>query len=104
MLASSRVPDVVVAVCCIYRGSGSKKKISHVSRSELSSLDVNETTIPLIQVLKRAYNVIPSSPIWRLLQRKLYDTYASDDGSLGLDGSGRSLRLALKTKKCMYFG
>ena len=28
----------------------------------------------------------------------------SEDGSLGLDGSGRSLSLALKTKKCMYFG
>ena len=69
-------------------------KRSHVYRSELSSLDVNETTIPLIQVLKRAYNVIPSLPIWGLLQRKLYDTYASDDGSLGLDGSGRSLSLA----------
>ena len=103
MLASSRVPDVVVAVC-VYTEAQALKKISHVSRSELSSLDVNETTIPLIQVLKRAYNVIPSLPIWRLLQRKLYDTYASDDGSLGLDGSGKSLRLALKTKNCMYFG
>ena len=98
MLASSRVPDVDV-----YAEVAALKR-SHVYRSELSSLDVNETTIPLIQVLKRAYNVIPSLPIWGLLQRKLYDTYASDDGSLGLDGSGRSLRLALKTKKCMYFG
>ena len=102
MLASSRVPDVVVVVVVYAEVSALKR--SHVSRSELSSLNVNETTIPLIQVLKRAYKVIPSLPIWRLLQRKLYDTYASDDGSLGLDGSGRSLRLALKTKKCMYFG
>ena len=98
MLASSRVPDVDV-----YAEVAALKR-SHVSRTELSSLDVNETTIPLIQVFKRAYNVIPSWPIWRWLQRKLYDTYASKDGSLGLHGSGRSLSLALKTKKCMYFG
>ena len=80
-------------------------KKSHVSRTKLSSLDVNVMSIPLIQVLKRAYDVIPSWTIWRWLQRtKLYDTYASEDGSLGLDGSGRSLSLAFKTKKCMYFG
>ena len=91
MLASSRVPDVVVVVDVYTEAPALKKKISHVSRSELSSLELNETTIPLIQVLKRAYNVIPSLPIWGLLQRKLYDTYASDDESLGLDGSGRSL-------------
>ena len=99
MLASSRVPnvDVCAEVAALKR--------SHISHTELSSLDVNEMIIPLIQVLKRAYYVIPSWPIWRWLQRtKLYDTYASEDGSLGLDGSGRSLRLALKTKKCMYFG
>ena len=99
MLASSRVPDVDVYA------DVTALKLSHVFRTELSSLEVTETTIPLIQVLKRAYNVIPSCPIWWWLQRtKLYDTYASEDGSLGLDGSGRSLSLALKTKKCMYFG
>ena len=45
---------------------------------------------------KKAYSVIQRWPIWRWLQRtKLYDTYASEEllGSLGLDGSGRSLRL-----------
>ena len=47
MLASSRVPDVDV-----YAEVAALKR-SHVYRSELSSLDVNETTIPLIQVLKR---------------------------------------------------
>ena len=52
MLASSRVPDVDV-----YAEVAALKR-SHVSRTELSSLDVTETTIPLIQVLKRAYNVI----------------------------------------------
>jgi len=55
MLASSRVPDVDV-----YAEVAALKR-SHVYHSVLSSLDVNETTIPLIQVLKRAYNVIPSS-------------------------------------------
>jgi len=74
MLASSRVPDVDVYA------EVAALKISHVS-----SLDVNETTIPLIQVFKRSYNVIPSWPIWRWLQRKLYDTYAIEDRSLGLD-------------------
>ena len=52
MLASSRAPDVDV-----YAEVAALKR-SHVSRTELSSLDVNETTIPLIQVFKRAYNVI----------------------------------------------
>ena len=46
MLASFRVPDVDV-----YAEVAALKR-SHVYRSELSSLDVNETTIPLIQVLK----------------------------------------------------
>ena len=78
MLASSRVPDVDV-----YAEVAALKR-SHVYRSELSSLDVNETTIPLIQVLKRAYNVIPSLPIWRLLQRKLYDIMPVMTGPLGL--------------------
>ena len=78
MLASSRVPDVDV-----YAEVAALKR-SHVYRSELSSLDVNETTIPLIQVLKRAYNVIPTCPIWWWLQKtKLYDTYTSEDRSLG---------------------
>jgi len=54
MLASSRVPDVDV-----YAEVAALKR-SHLSRNELSSLDVTETTLPLIQVLKRAYNVIPS--------------------------------------------
>ena len=52
MLAPSRVPDVDV-----YAEVAALKR-SHVSCTELSSLDVNETTIPLIQVFKRAYNVI----------------------------------------------
>ena len=41
MLASSRVPDVDV-----YAEVAALKR-SHVSRTELSSLDVTETTIPL---------------------------------------------------------
>ena len=70
MLASSRVPDVDVYA------DVTALKLSHVFRTELSSLEVTETTIPLIQVLKRAYNVIPTCPIWWWLQKtKLYDTY-----------------------------
>ena len=98
LASSSRASDVDV-----YAEIAALKR-SQVSRTELSTLDVNETTIPLIQVLRGPTTSFPSWPIWRWLQSKLYDTYASDDGSLGLDGSGRSLRLALKTKKCMYFG
>ena len=98
MLASSRVPDVDVYA------DVTALKLSHVFRTELSSLEATETTIPLIQVLKRAYNVFPTCPIWWWLQKtKLYDTYTSEDGSLGLDGSGRSLTSSIKNQEMHVF-
>ena len=98
MLASSRVPDVDVYA------DATALKLSHVFHTELSSLEVTKTTIPLIQVLKRAYNVFPTCPIWWWLQKtKLYDTHTSEDGSLGLDGSGRSLTSSIKNQEMHVF-
>ena len=79
-------------------------KRTRVFRTELSSLDVNETTLPLIKYSRGLQRHLELANMEVVTENKLYDTYASEDGSLGLDGSGRSLSLALKTKKCMYFG
>ena len=73
MLLSSRAPDVDVyaEVAALLR--------TRVFRTELSSMDVNETTLPLIKYSRGLHRHLELAKTEVVTENKLYDTYASKE-------------------------